>query len=37
MGGFMSSQKKTEEINEMEADDEPDDWYASNDDRRVLD
>ena len=29
----MSSQKKTEEVSEMEADDEPDDWYASNNNR----
>ena len=33
----MASQKENEEISEMEGDDEPDGWYASNDDRRVLD
>lgn len=33
----MSSQTKTEEVSEMEADDEPDDWYAPNDSQRVLD
>ena len=33
----MSIHKKTEEVSEMEADDESDDWYASIDDPRVLD
>ena len=33
----MSSQKEKEKISEMEGDDEPDDWYTSNDDRGVLD
>ena len=37
VGSFVSSHTKTEEFSEMEADDEPDDWYVSNNDSKVLD